>query len=114
MSAMDIFVLPSYREGFGVVSIEASAMELPVISTDIPGPREAVVNGKTGTLIKPKSVDDLQSSMEIMLNDPYLCRNMGLAGREWAKHFDQKSLWEQIVIHRKTLLCKKTSKNLNC
>jgi len=105
-AAMDIFVLPSYREGFGVVNVEASAMGLPVVSTDIPGPRDAVINGKTGILVKPKSADELQRAIEAMINNPSLRNEMGVAGKEWAKRFDQKSLWEQIVVHRKTLLCK--------
>lgn len=107
LAAMDIFVLPSYREGFGVVNIEASAMELPIISTDIPGPREAVIDGKTGILIKPKSVEELQIALETMINNPSLRRDMGVAGIEWAKRFEQKLLWEQIVVHRKALLCKR-------
>ena len=114
LAAMDIFVLPSYREGFGIVNIEASAMELPVISTDIPGPRDAVLNGKTGILIKPRSIEELKTALENMINDPSLRRDTGVAGREWAKHFEQKLLWEQIVLHRKALLCKrKTPYDLN-
>ncbi|MFA5255946.1 MAG: glycosyltransferase [Candidatus Omnitrophota bacterium] len=107
LAAMDIFVLPSYREGFGVVNIEASAMRLPVISTDIPGPRDAVLNGKTGILVKPKSAEELQAALETMINDPSLRRDMGTAGREWAKRFEQKLLWKEIVIHREALLDKR-------
>ncbi len=47
----DILVLPSYREGFGNVALEGSAMELPVVASDIVGCREAVIHGETGLLV---------------------------------------------------------------
>ena len=50
-AAMDVVVLPSYREGFGVVLLEGAAMALPVVGTDIPGGREALVDGITGLLV---------------------------------------------------------------
>jgi len=106
MSAMDVFVLPSYREGFGVVNIEASAMGLPVISTDIPGPRDSVINGKTGILVKVKSVEELTEAMEKLINDLDLRKNMGEAGRQWSNSFDQISHWEAIKEHRLNLLRK--------
>lgn len=104
MSAMDIFVLPSYREGFGAANVEASAMGLPVVSTDIPGPRDAVVQGKTGFLVPAKTIEPLKKTILTLYNDLRLRQDMGEAGKEWARHFDQKILWPQIVEHRKTLL----------
>jgi glycosyltransferase involved in cell wall biosynthesis len=106
LAAMDIFALPSYREGFGIVNIEASAMELPVISTDIPGPRDSVLDGKTGILVQVRSRIALQEAMARLLGDPQLRRQMGQAGREWARTFEQHRLWEKIVEHRLSLLQK--------
>jgi N,N'-diacetylbacillosaminyl-diphospho-undecaprenol alpha-1,3-N-acetylgalactosaminyltransferase len=106
MAAMDIFVLPSYREGFGIVNVEASAMSLPVISTDIPGPRDSVVHNTTGLLVPVKSVDMLARSMEQLINDTGMRAGMGEAGRSWAAHFEQGRLWEKIFEHRCALLSK--------
>jgi len=47
-SLIDVFALPSYREGLGMAILEASAMEKPVVATDIRGCREAIADGKTG------------------------------------------------------------------
>ncbi len=104
MAAMDIFAMPSYREGFGAVNVEASAMGLPVVSTDIPGPRDAVVHGKTGFLVPAKTIEPLKKAILILYNDLSLRQDMGEAGKDWARHFDQKILWPQIIEHRKALL----------
>jgi glycosyltransferase involved in cell wall biosynthesis len=63
ISAFDCLVFPSYREGFGMVVIEAGAMSVPSIVTDIPGPSESVIDGKTGLIVKLKSVSELAEAM---------------------------------------------------
>ena len=52
MAAMDIFILPSHREGFGMSVVEAEAMGVPVIVTDIPGPVNAMIDNVTGITIE--------------------------------------------------------------
>jgi glycosyltransferase involved in cell wall biosynthesis len=79
--AMDIFVMPSYREGFGVTNIEAAAMELPVVSSRIPGCVDSVQDGLTGTLVPPRDAVALRSAIEMYLNNPELMRQHGQAGR---------------------------------
>jgi N,N'-diacetylbacillosaminyl-diphospho-undecaprenol alpha-1,3-N-acetylgalactosaminyltransferase len=106
LSIMDIFVLPSYREGFGVVNLEASAMRLPVISTDIPGPRDSVLNNKTGILVKAKTVEPLAEAMQKLILDPVLRGKMGEAGRQWVTNFEQGKHWQAIKKHRLNLLRK--------
>ena len=69
MAVMDCYVLPSYREGFGLGVVEAGAMGLPAIVTDIPGPRDSVENGVNGFLVLPKNKDDLREKMEVLVND---------------------------------------------
>lgn len=103
-AAMDIFVLPSYREGFGSVNIEASAMSLPVISSDIPGSRSSVLDNETGLLIPVKSAKKLKEALEILIADEGLRKRMGMAGNRWAERFEQKSHWEKICQHRFNLL----------
>ena len=105
MAAMDVFVLPTYREGFGVVNIEASAMRLPVISTDVPGPREAIENNVTGILIPAKQIAPLVDAMIKLYSDSELRKVLGESGRQRVlEKFEQKVLWQAIVEHRQTLL----------
>lgn len=61
------FVFPSYREGFPNTVLEAGAMGLPSIVTDINGSREIIINGKNGVIIPPKNVDALYNAMEQMI-----------------------------------------------
>ena len=100
----DIFVLPSYREGFGLVNLEASAMGLPVVSTDIPGPRDSVKNKITGLLVTVGSVTDLEAAIRRLLLNSVLRGNLGNAGKSWVVNFEQKTHWQKILEHRLTLL----------
>jgi hypothetical protein len=81
---MDIFVMPSYREGFGIVNIEAAAMELPVVSTRIPGCVDSVHDGVTGTLVPPRDANSLAAAIEKYIIDPLLREQHGQVGRQRA------------------------------
>jgi len=81
MAAADLLCLPSYREGFGMVLVEAAAMGLPTIGTRIYGISDAVVDGQTGLLFEPGSVDDLTAKLTQLLDDPALARRLGNAGQ---------------------------------
>ncbi len=110
LAAMDIFVLPTYREGFGVVNIEASAMQLPVISADVPGPQESIINGETGLLVPARVVEPLVKAMKRLLDEPDFARRLGVAARQRVQeYYEQKQLWKAIVEHRRSLL-KKTGR----
>lgn len=80
LSSCDVLVHPTYREGFGMVLQEAAALELPTITTDIPGASEAIVAGETGLLAKKQDVPSLEDAMEKML-DGELREKFGKAGR---------------------------------
>lgn len=101
-SAADIFCLPSYREGFGQVLIEAGASELPVIATNIYGIVDAVVDGETGILVPVASANDLMAAMILLSKDLDLRKRMGEAGRVRVEsHFLQDrviSEWSQIYL----------------
>ncbi len=81
LAISDVFCLPSYREGFGNVAIEAAAMGVPAIGTDIVGLRDAIVGGKTGLLVPPKDANALAGALATLMTDPELRRSMGEQGR---------------------------------
>lgn len=82
MSAADIFVLPSYREGFPNTVLEAGAMSLPAIVTDINGSREIITDGLNGLIVAPRSAAPLRKAMIRLIDNPELRREMGLQARK--------------------------------
>ena len=76
VAAFDCMVHPSYREGLGMVLQEAGAMAVPYITTDIPGPSEFGINGKTGLLVEKGNAVDLQEKMEYLLENPQELKSM--------------------------------------
>jgi glycosyltransferase involved in cell wall biosynthesis len=81
LKSMDIFVLPSYREGFPRSVLEAMATGLPVVSTNIRGCREAVVAGETGLLAPPRDSDALTRAVRTLIDNREMRLRMGAAGR---------------------------------
>ena len=79
----NIICLPSYREGFPKSLIEAAAAEA-VITTDVPGCRDAIVPNKTGILVPPKNSKKLANAIQYLIENPTLRFSMGKAGREIA------------------------------
>jgi glycosyltransferase involved in cell wall biosynthesis len=89
--AMDVFALPSHREGFPRAAMEASAMGLPVIATAIRGCRQVVDDGRTGLLIPPRDADALAAAVGALASDPGRREEMGRAARVKAsQEFDQQ------------------------
>jgi glycosyltransferase involved in cell wall biosynthesis len=80
-AAMDLVVLPSYREGFPNVVLEAAAMRLPVVATRVPGCVDAVDAGRTGVLVPPRDTHALVTAIDAYLSDADLRRRHGTAGR---------------------------------
>jgi glycosyltransferase involved in cell wall biosynthesis len=80
-SAMDVVALPSYREGFPVVVLEAAAMALPVVASRATGCADAVVHGVTGVLVETREDADLETALSGYLEDPALRRAHGEAAR---------------------------------
>jgi glycosyltransferase involved in cell wall biosynthesis len=104
-SAFDAFVLPSYREGFGSVIIEAEAMEVPVIATQIPGPIEAMQKDHTGFMVPKQDPDALGDAMCRLLENPLLCAKLGKAGRTYvADRFEQQTFYRYTLEDRMKML----------
>jgi len=81
MAAADVFVLPSYREGFGSVILEAAAAAVPAIGTRVYGVTDAVVEGKTGFLVPVRDASALAERMRQLAGDAPLREEMGRAAR---------------------------------
>lgn len=105
VSAMDTYILPSYREGFGLGVIEAEAMGVPVIVTNIPGPMDAMIDNVTGRAVSPKDVMSLKNVMCDMLHNQQEAKAYGKAGIKFAtENFEQKQFLEKVLHNRKNLL----------
>lgn len=102
MSVSDLLVLPSYREGFPNVVLQAGAMELPVVSTNVNGAVE-VIDGRNGMIVAKKKVSDLEKAMADIL-----CKKTSIDGRYCRqviinKYTQQKLFPEILNFYNKTL-----------
>lgn len=104
-AAMDIFIFPTYHEGFGSVTIEAEAMGVPVIVSDVPGPQDAMIDGVTGYKVPPRDVEAIvKASTELICNEK-LRLDMGKDARKFVEdNFDEKILLDKIIENRNWLL----------
>ncbi|MGH9775350.1 MAG: glycosyltransferase family 4 protein [Candidatus Acidiferrales bacterium] len=92
-SAMDVFLLPSHREGIPRACMEASAMELPVVASYIRGCREVVRHRETGLLVPVGNVAEILAAIEELLADRFLVGRMGRQGRDYiVENFDQRQV----------------------
>ena len=97
-AAMDLFCLPSYREGLPYVILEASAMQLPVVATRVTGCVDAVEEGVTGTLASAGDAESLANSLLRYVRDPMLRRAHGAAGRKHIlENFNPEKMWQSIL-----------------
>lgn len=105
LAAADIFVFPSLFEGLGGSALEAMAMGLPVVASDIPALREVVEDGSSGILVAPGSSDSLARALDRLVQDPGLRIRMGNRGMQL---FDQKftierSAREMIALYERVI-----------
>ena len=107
MAACDVLAHPSYREGFSMVIQEAMAMQLAVVTTDIPGPSEVIEVGVSGILVQPRDVDSLYEGLKQMLSDKKRMEEMAFAGRKRCeKLFNRRRMLSLTYQHRMSLLNK--------
>ena len=96
-AAMDIFVLPSYREGVPRACMEAAAMMRPVVASDIRGCREVVLDGDTGLLVPPRDVPRLVEAIEMLHKEPDRAARMGERGRHHiVKNFNNEDVCSRL------------------
>ncbi len=94
LNKMDIFVMPSRVESFGVAALEASACKLPIVATTVGGIPEVVVDGVTGILFGDNDVVALTDALSKLINDSSLRLEMGAAGRAFVM---DKYVWHKNV-----------------
>lgn len=95
MNAADILCLPSYREGFGVVIIEAAACAIPSIASNIYGITDAIVDGQTGLLHAPRQVRDIYEKLQVLVHDAVFRKTLGQQARARA----QRSFDSRLITH---------------
>ena len=100
-----VVVLPSYREGFPKVLMEASAKGRAIITTDVPGCRDAIINNVTGILVPPKNSLQLANAIQALIQSPEKLLSMGQQGRLLAeKKFDENIIISKQLDGYKTLI----------
>lgn len=93
-AAMQVLALPTYREGLPTVLLEAAAMEVPAVASDIPGCRDVIIQGISGHLIPVHDVAALSRSLSDLLAAPALAESIGLAARQHVeRRFNQRQVW---------------------
>lgn len=96
--ASDVFVFPSYREGFPNVVMQAACLEVCCIVSDINGCNEIIEHETRGLIVPPKSVDSLQHAMNRMLLQPELRKQLAAAARAYVcRYYDQQYIWQCLL-----------------
>jgi glycosyltransferase involved in cell wall biosynthesis len=104
-AACDVVALPTYREGFPNVALEAAAMALPIVATDVPGCVDAVVDGETGILVPARDPAALRDALDRYLADPALRARHGEAARRRVlRDFRQEAIWQAVADEYERLL----------
>jgi glycosyltransferase involved in cell wall biosynthesis len=103
-AASDLFALPSYEEGFGMVYAESARYGVPSIASDLPQVREVVVDGETGWIVEPKNIEQIASAIREAYSDPDECRRRGANARTYCQRFEPDAVMSrQIEIYDELL-----------
>lgn len=98
LAISNLLCLPSYREGFGTVVIEAAAMKVPTIGSNIVGLTDAIDNKITGVLVKPKDVEALTLEIEKLIVDKGHCNELGQKAYERCKlNFESQKVGQMVI-----------------
>jgi glycosyltransferase involved in cell wall biosynthesis len=95
--AADVFMMPSYTEGFPRVLLEAMAMGVPIASTDVGGVREVLPVEYQGRLADPDQPQELADAVHELISDPALSRQLIVSGNRWVRRFDARAVAKQLV-----------------
>lgn len=112
-SVSDVLVFPSYREGFPNVVIQAGAMGLPAIVSDINGCNEIIIDGENGIIIPVKDVDSIKDSMITLKNNAQYYHALKKNTRKLVEErYEQKMVWSRLLEEYKFLMENKGIKNV--
>jgi glycosyltransferase involved in cell wall biosynthesis len=98
LAASNVFVFPSYREGFPNVVMQAQSMGVPCIVSDINGCNELVTHNTSGIIVPVKNETALQDAMDVLMNDIEKCKSFASIAREnILTHYEQSQVWNYIL-----------------
>lgn len=101
----DALVFPSYREGFPNVVMQAGAMELPSIVSDINGCNEIIIEGENGMIVPARNSGKLKSAMNKILSDTDLYHTLKMNSRPMIQsRYEQSVIWNELLKEYQTLL----------
>jgi glycosyltransferase involved in cell wall biosynthesis len=111
LAMSDVFVFPSYREGFPNVVMQAGAMELPSIVTDINGCNEIIQHNCNGIIISSKDTITLTHAMQQLIEDPTFCQSLAQNARPYiTSRYEQQMVWDTLLAEYQLLLIEKVVK----
>lgn len=97
LSIMDVFLLPAHWEGFGNVLIQAAAMGVPIVATEVTGVKDAVSKDFNGLLVKNGNHNDLVKAMKSLRDNNILKEKLGRNGIVWSQNFKPELIWQGYV-----------------
>lgn len=104
LNLADILLLPSHREGFGSVVIEAAAMKIPTIASDVYGLKDSVISGKTGLIHRVKDKDDMKQKYQQLMTNKHLREELGDKAYQYViKYFDKQLASQKFLQFIKSL-----------
>ena len=98
LALSNVFVFPSYREGFPNVVLQAAAMEVPCIVSDINGCNEIIETGESGAVVPPKQVTPLVQAMQAFYQNKNLCDTYAQKAKKYVQtHFERHQFWTYLL-----------------
>lgn len=94
---IDLLIFPTHREGFGNVSIEAQALKVPVVTFNVTGAKDTVINNKTGYIVEKGDIATLTNRVNHLIENPDIRKEFGKNGREWVMStFSNEIIWKDL------------------
>lgn len=101
---IDVLVIPSEYESFGLVAVEAQALKIPVIASDIPGLNEVVIDKKTGLLFEAKNPKSLANKINLLISNEQLKQELTKQGYENAQQYNIDTYYDKLMESYKLIL----------